>query len=166
MSMQAVHQSQRHMTNWSDNRNHVLDSLLRSIVFVFIAKLVGVPPGQFVLIVVLTQLVESYSHGNIRLSFGKLGDRFIVSPKFHRYHHSIEYSESTAGPAKGHNFTVLFPLWDILFKTARFDTPYAKTGIHDQMPEGGARDYGRGFWAQQWLGLRRLLGSQSAGFPK
>jgi hypothetical protein len=54
----------------------------------------------------------------------------------------------------------------MLFKTARFDTPYAKTGIHDQMPEGGGRDYGRGFWAQQWLGLRRLLGSQSAGFPK
>jgi sterol desaturase/sphingolipid hydroxylase (fatty acid hydroxylase superfamily) len=164
-SLHAVHHSQRQMTMWSDNRNHLLDSVLRSIVFVFIAKLVGVPPGQFVLIVVLTQLVESYSHGNIRLSFGKLGNWLIVSPKFHRYHHSIEYSESSAGPAKGHNFAVLFPLWDILFKTARFDTPYAKTGIHDQLPADGGRDYGRGFWAQQWLGLRRLFGSQTAGFP-
>ncbi|MCX7223212.1 MAG: fatty acid hydroxylase, partial [Burkholderiales bacterium] len=52
-----------------------------------------------------------------------------------------------------------------LFKTARFATPYAKTGIHDQLPQDGGRDYGRGFWAQQWLGLRRLLGSHTAGFP-
>ena len=27
-----------------------------------------------------------------------------------------------------------------------------------QQPEAGARDYGRGFWSQQWLGLKRLAG--------
>ena len=25
-------------------------------------------------------------------------------------------------------------------------------------PEGASRDYGRGFWSQQWLGFKRLLG--------
>lgn len=163
-SLHAVHHSQRQMTMWSDNRNHLLDSVLRSTVFVLVAKLIGVPPGQFVLIVVLTQLVESYSHANIRLSFGKIGERFLVSPKFHRYHHSIEYNESTAGPARGHNFAVLFPIWDILFGTARFNTGYAKTGIHDQEPEAGSRDYGRSFLSQQWLGLKRMFGSKTAGF--
>jgi len=163
-SLHAVHHSQRQMTMWSDNRNHLLDSVLRSTVFVLVAKLIGVPPGQFILIVVLTQLVESYSHANIRLSFGKIGERFLVSPKFHRYHHSIEYNESTAGPARGHNFAVLFPIWDILFGTARFNTGYAKTGIHDQEPEAGSRDYGRSFLSQQWLGLRRMFGSKTAGF--
>jgi len=102
-----------------------------------VSKLIGVPPGQFILIVVLSQLVESYSHANIRMSFGKIGERLLVSPKFHRYHHSIEYDESTAGPAHGHNFAVLFPIWDILFGTARYNTGYAKTGIHDQEPAGG-----------------------------
>jgi sterol desaturase/sphingolipid hydroxylase (fatty acid hydroxylase superfamily) len=163
-SLHAVHHSQRQMTMWSDNRNHLLDSVLRSTVFVLVAKLIGVPPGQFVLIVVLTQLVESYSHANIRMSFGKLGERVLVSPKFHRYHHSIEYNESTAGPARGHNFAVLFPIWDILFGTARYNTGYAKTGIHDQEPEGGNRDYGRSFLSQQWLGLKRMFGSKTAGF--
>jgi sterol desaturase/sphingolipid hydroxylase (fatty acid hydroxylase superfamily) len=152
------------MTMWSDNRNHLLDSVLRSTVFVLVAKMIGVPPGQFILIVVLTQLVESYSHANIRISFGKIGERFLVSPKFHRYHHSIEYNESTAGPARGHNFAVLFPIWDILFGTARFNTGYAKTGIHDQEPEAGSRDYGRSFLSQQWLGLKRMFGSKTAGF--
>ena len=32
------------------------------------------------------------------------------------------------------------------------------TGIRDQLPEQGGRDYGQGFWAQQWLGLKRLAG--------
>lgn len=163
-SLHAVHHSQRQMTMWSDNRNHILDSVLRSTVFVLVSKLIGVPPGQFILIVVLSQLVESYSHANIRMSFGKIGGRLLVSPKFHRYHHSIEYDESTAGRAHGHNFSVLFPIWDILFGTARYNTDYVKTGIHDQEPEGGNRDYGRSFLSQQWLGLRRMLGSKTAGF--
>ena len=30
------------------------------------------------------------------------------------------------------------------------------TGIRDQVESN--RDYGSGFWAQQWLGLKRLVG--------
>jgi hypothetical protein len=49
-------------------------------------------------------------------------------------------------------------VWDILFKTARFETAYPPTGIHDQLPEAGGRDYGRGFIAQQVLGIKRMFG--------
>jgi hypothetical protein len=38
----------------------------------------------------------------------------------------------------GHNFAVLFPLWDLLFGTARFDGRYEPTGIRDQLPEPAA----------------------------
>ena len=162
--LHSVHHSQRQMTMWSDNRNHLLDSLLRDVVLVVVAQLIGVKPAQFVLIVVLTQLVESFSHANVKMCFGKWGDRLLVSPKFHRFHHSLAYDESTAGPAKGHNFAVLFPVWDIVFRTAKFDTGYVPTGVHDQQPEAGGRDYGRGFWAQQKLGIQRMLGSKTAGF--
>jgi sterol desaturase/sphingolipid hydroxylase (fatty acid hydroxylase superfamily) len=162
--LHSVHHSQRQMTMWSDNRNHLLDSLLRDTVLVLVAQLIGVKPGQFVLIVVFTQLIESFSHANVRMCFGKWGDRLLVSPKFHRFHHSLAYDESTAGPAKGHNFSVLFPIWDIVFRTAKFDTVYVPTGVHDQQPEAGGRDYGRGFWAQQKLGIQRMLGSKTAGF--
>jgi sterol desaturase/sphingolipid hydroxylase (fatty acid hydroxylase superfamily) len=58
------------------------------------------------------------------------------------------------GPG-GANFAVLFPVWDVLFGTARFDDVYGPTGLRDQ---AAGRDYGRGFWAQQWLGLKRLAG--------
>jgi sterol desaturase/sphingolipid hydroxylase (fatty acid hydroxylase superfamily) len=158
--LHSVHHSQRQMTLWSDNRNHVLDSVFHDAMLVILSQLVGVAPAQFVLIVVFTQLVESLSHANVRMSFGYWGDRILVSPMFHRFHHSIEYDESTAGPAHGHNFAVLFPVWDILFGTARFNTGYAPTGIYDQLPEAGARDYGKGFIAQQVLGLRRMLSNR------
>lgn len=156
-ALHAVHHSQRQMTMWSDNRNHLLDSALRDSVMVFVSLVIGVQPGQFVLIVIFTQLIESFSHANIRLHFGRWGDRLLVSPRYHRKHHSIEYNESTAGAAKGHNFAVLFPVWDLIFGTASFDSAYSPTGIHDQLPDAGSHDYGRGFLAQQWLGLRRMF---------
>lgn len=156
-ALHAVHHSQRQMTMWSDNRNHLLDDLIRSSVLVFVSYLLGVPPGQFVLIVVITQILESLSHANVRLSFGRWGERLLVSPRFHRQHHALEFDASHAGPAGGYNFAVLFPVWDILFGTARFDGQYAPTGIHDQAVEAGGRDYGQSFWAQQRLALKDFL---------
>ena len=155
--LHALHHSQRQMTMWSDNRNHLLDDVLRDSAFVVVALLVGIPPGQFVAVVVLTQLMESLSHANVRLSFGAVLGRCFVSPRFHRLHHAVGMGHESAGKGGlgGHNFAVLFPVWDLLFGTARFDDQYEPTGIHDQLQ---GRDYGRGFWAQQWLGLRRLAG--------
>ena len=154
--LHAVHHSQRQMTLWSDNRNHLLDDLLRDSTFVLLALVVGVAPGQFVAIVALTQLLESLSHANVRLGFGPLR-WLLVSPRFHRLHHAVGLGHESAGSGSlgGHNFAVLFPFWDMLFGSARFDDALQPTGIRDQL---AGRDYGRGFWAQQWQGIQRLRG--------
>jgi sterol desaturase/sphingolipid hydroxylase (fatty acid hydroxylase superfamily) len=160
-ALHALHHSQQQMTRWSDNRNHLLDDVIRDVVMVAVALLLGVGPGQFVAIVVLTQLVESLSHANVRLSFGPVLGRLVVSPAYHRLHHAIGIGHESAagrGTLGGCNFAVLFPVWDLLFRTASFDFRYEATGIRDQLPEEGGRDYGRGFWRQQWLGLKRLAG--------
>jgi sterol desaturase/sphingolipid hydroxylase (fatty acid hydroxylase superfamily) len=156
--LHALHHSQRQMTMWSDNRNHLLDDLIRDSAFVLVALLVGIAPAQFVAVVALTQLMESLAHANLRMDFGPFG-RLLVSPRFHRLHHAIGIGHESHGPGSlgGHNFAVLFPVWDMLFRTARWNDPVEPTGIRDQL-EG--RDYGRGFWAQQWLGLKRLVGAR------
>ncbi|MBP6765090.1 MAG: sterol desaturase family protein [Rubrivivax sp.] len=155
--LHALHHSQRQMTMWSDNRNHLLDDVLRDSAFVGVGLLVGIPPGQFVAVVALGQLMESLSHANVRLSFGPVLGKLLVSPRFHRLHHAVGlgHESSGAGSLGGVNLAVLFPVWDMLFGTARFEDRYEPTGIRDQW-EG--RDYGRGFWAQQRLGVARLLG--------
>ncbi|MDB5890913.1 MAG: hypothetical protein JWP47_1744, partial [Polaromonas sp.] len=56
----------------------------------------------------------------------------------------------------GSNFGVLLPWWDMLFGTANFELRYDPTGIRDQVENH--RDYGRGFWSQQWIGVKRLVG--------
>jgi sterol desaturase/sphingolipid hydroxylase (fatty acid hydroxylase superfamily) len=146
------------MTMWSDNRNHLLDDVIHDSLLVLLAMAIGVAPGQFVAIVAITQLSESLQHANVRLSFGRWGERLWVSPRFHRLHHSIGIGHETAGAGTlgGHNFGVLLPWWDMLFGTANFEHRYDPTGIRDQVEQG--RDYGRGFWQQQWLGLKRLAG--------
>ncbi len=156
--LHSLHHSQRQMTMWSDNRNHLLDDVLKDVIFVVVAQLIGIAPGQFVAIVAFTQLSESFQHANLRLWFGRVGERLWVSPRFHRLHHSIGIGHESAGKQTlgGHNFGVLLPWWDMLFGTANFELRFDPTGVRDQVEQG--RDYGHGFWAQQWLGLKRLAG--------
>jgi sterol desaturase/sphingolipid hydroxylase (fatty acid hydroxylase superfamily) len=157
-SLHALHHSQRQMTMWTDNRNHLLDSILVDFLIVVAAQLIGVPPSQFIAIVAFTQLSESFQHSNLKLWFGQIGERLWISPRFHRLHHSIGIGHETSGKNTlgGHNFGVLLPWWDMLFGTANFELRYDATGVRDQVEQG--RDYGAGFWAQQWLGLKRLVG--------
>lgn len=151
-ALHSLHHSQQQLTFWSDDRNHLLDDLIAGFWSAGVALLIGIPPGQFILIVIATRMVESLSHANIRLSFGAWGERLLVSPRFHRIHHAIGTGHE--GTYQGCNFSILFPLWDMLFGTANFDHAFPATGISDQL-EG--RDYGRGFIAQQVLGVKRLL---------
>ncbi|SDM83076.1 sterol desaturase family protein [Polaromonas sp. JS666] len=158
--LHSLHHAQRQMTMWSDNRNHLLDDILVDSIVVVVAQLIGVPPGQFIAIVAFTQLSESFQHANVRIWFGRIGERLWVSPRFHRLHHSIGIGHETVKAQRtvlgGHNFGVLLPWWDVLFGTANFEQRYDPTGVRDQVEAN--RDYGKGFWSQQWIGLKRLFG--------
>ena len=157
-ALHSLHHSQRQMTMWTDNRNHLLDDVLRSLIFVVLAIVIGVAPGQFVALVAISQLSENFQHANLRLWFGRMGERLWVSPRFHRLHHSIGVGHETAGQGTlgGYNFGVLLPWWDMLFRTANFELRFDATGVRDQVEQG--RDYGTGFWAQQVQGFKRLVG--------
>ncbi len=161
-ALHALHHSQRQMTQWTDNRNHLLDDVIVAVVWVLIAQIIGIAPSQFVAVVAITQLFENFQHANLRVSFGTLGERLWVSPRFHRLHHAIGLGHESqpqqgAQPAVlgGHNFGVLLPWWDAWFGTANFDSHFEATGIRDQVEEG--RDYGEGFWSQQYLGIKRFI---------
>lgn len=162
--LHALHHSQRQMTLWSDNRNHLLDDILVDVIVVVVAQGIGIAPSQFVAVVAITQLCENLQHANLRLWFGKVGERLLVSPRFHRMHHAIGIGHESHRGGKvvlgGCNFGVLFPWWDMLFRTANFELRYEPTGVRDQIELGV--DYGKGFWAQQWLGVCRLFGKSRA----
>jgi sterol desaturase/sphingolipid hydroxylase (fatty acid hydroxylase superfamily) len=139
------------MSFWADDRNHLLDEVIAGLWFAAVALVIGVPPEQFVLAVMLTRFVESLSHANVRLDFGAIGERLLVSPRFHRTHHGVGVGHE--GARYGCNFATLFPVWDIVFGTANFTYRGVATGISDQLT---GKDYGDSFLAQQWLGLKRM----------
>ncbi|MET3134077.1 sterol desaturase/sphingolipid hydroxylase (fatty acid hydroxylase superfamily) [Oxalobacteraceae bacterium GrIS 1.11] len=164
--LHSLHHSQQNLNLWSDDRNHVLDDLMRDSYMGLIALGIGVPPGQYILLVSVTRIAQSLQHANVRLHFGRLGERLLVSPRYHRTHHAIGVGHEARGrrAVNGCNFGVLLPIWDMLFGTAHFSAEFAATGVRDQLPHtscGGimvpGRDYGRGFWRQQWLGLKRMI---------
>ncbi|WP_373681832.1 sterol desaturase family protein [Paraburkholderia caballeronis] len=159
--LHAVHHSQRRMSLWCDDRNHLLDVLLQACVFSSIALVIGVPPAQFVVLVALTNFVQSVQHANIRVHFGRIGERLVVSPAFHRRHHAIGFGRDglSGGLSYGCNFGVLFPWWDMLFGSASWNRAAEPTGIPDQLD--GVR-YGDGFWAQHALAFVRIARRLSA----
>ncbi|MFC7611825.1 sterol desaturase family protein [Teichococcus aestuarii] len=114
-ALHSIHHAQRQMTFWTDDRNHILDDVIGAVWFGGIALLIGVPPGHFPIVVLVLRLAEALSHANVRLSFGRVGERLLVSPRFHRLHHS-----ELAPGEEGRNYGVLLPVWDWMFGTADF----------------------------------------------
>ncbi len=159
-ALHAVHHSQRQLTLWADDRNHVLDGFIQAAWLAVLALAIGVPGGQFVAVVLAMRLLESLAHANVRFGFGAIGDRLLVSPRYHRLHHAVGLGHE--GRHGGCNFATLFPLWDMLFGTANFTRAYPATGIRDQL--AGA-DYGAGFWDQQLKGLARSWAALRRGAP-
>jgi sterol desaturase/sphingolipid hydroxylase (fatty acid hydroxylase superfamily) len=164
--LHSLHHAQRQMTVWSDNRNHLLDDLIVDSLLVLAAQMIGVAPGQFVAFVAFTQLSESFQHANLKLWFGSVGERLWVSPRFHRLHHAIgighestplEAAATSANRAPsgarapvgailgGHNFGVLLPWWDSLFRTA-------VTRWSRGVTTGGAFGTSSGWASNAWLG--------------
>jgi sterol desaturase/sphingolipid hydroxylase (fatty acid hydroxylase superfamily) len=146
-SLHSLHHAQRQMTFWSDDRNHLLDDLIAFIWFGVIALAIGVPPLQFPVLVLVLRFLESLSHANARMSFGWLGDRVLVSPRFHRAHHGV-----LAAGQRSCNYGAVLPWWDMLFRTADFSRDYVRTGD----PSGDEALATGTYWQQQWSGLRRL----------
>jgi sterol desaturase/sphingolipid hydroxylase (fatty acid hydroxylase superfamily) len=143
-ALHSLHHSQRRMTVWTDDRNHILDDFLVTLVLVVFAQFVGVQPDDFVLILIVGRLIESWSHANIDISFGRIGEKLIVGPRFHRLHHAL--ASPSERHIQDHNFAPVFPVWDILFGTAIYDGKHRPTGVDDAVVDA---DNGRGWIGQQ-----------------
>lgn len=121
----AVHHSPADLNVFSDSRQHLLDRLmLPFFVFIFL-RMLGIEFTPAVWVTVLLDWHSRIVHSNLRTNFGPL-KFLIVSPQYHRVHHSIESRHRDV------NLSAWFTIWDRLFGTisANYDE-YPTTGIHD-----------------------------------
>lgn len=155
--LHSLHHSQRQLSCWSNDRDHYLDDLLEVLVLGGVSAVIGIAPVEYAALVLLGQLIENFSHANVRIYFGPILDKILVDPKYHRLHHM------RADPARpgvhNCNFALVFPLWDILFGTARYNEPLHPCGVDDPNIDA---DNALGLAGQQVAGLRRF----AAGFRR
>lgn len=151
-ALHSLHHSQRRVTVWSDDRNHILDQTLATLVLAIFSQLVGVQPSEYVGILLIGRLIESWSHANVDMGFGWLGDRLLVGPRFHRIHHALASAQEIH--IHDSNFAPVFPIWDILLGTAVYDRRRRATGVDDPVIDA---DNGRGWIAQQVMVFGRFL---------
>jgi sterol desaturase/sphingolipid hydroxylase (fatty acid hydroxylase superfamily) len=149
-ALHALHHAQRQMSFWSDDRNHIFDDLISFLWFFIIGVAIGIPPLQFPLLILFLRFMESFSHANIRLSFGPVGERLLISPRFHRLHHAMKAAGRTSC-----NYGAVFPFWDMMFGTADFADTYLPTG-DARAPEALATG---SYFAQQWAGAKLFSAS-------
>lgn len=87
--------------------------------------LIGVTPGAFQIWQTLLFMSIFFHHSNIRLprDFEEKLQKFIVTPRLHGIHHSIEETEMNSNWSSG------LSVWDQLHRTFRNDVPQEKIKI-------------------------------------
>lgn len=153
-ALHSLHHSQRHLSCWSNDRDHYLDDLFEALILAGAGVLLGTSPTDYALLILIFALVENLSHANLRLPAVPVLDKLLVGPSYHRLHHMRVDPERPN--LHNCNFALVFPVWDIVFRTSLYGEPLRPTGVGDPMVE---IDNQRGIVRQQWGALRRFAGA-------
>jgi sterol desaturase/sphingolipid hydroxylase (fatty acid hydroxylase superfamily) len=133
----CIHHTAAELTPFTKFRVHWLDMTVFGTVKFLPMMALGMPATLWMPILPLGFL-QILSHFDLPWTYGPLG-RFLVSPGFHRMHHS-------ADPAQCHtNFGIIFSCWDYIFGTAaaKVEAPvaYGLPPGSDPVPEGFVRQF-------------------------
>jgi sterol desaturase/sphingolipid hydroxylase (fatty acid hydroxylase superfamily) len=107
----AIHHMPTRLHMLKAGRHHVLYFLLRGLIVWTPLLLLGAPPELIVWQFVAVAITGNVAHANIDLRIPRFMQRLLVTPQFHRIHHSADMKEGNS------NFGVMLPVWDRLFGT-------------------------------------------------
>jgi sterol desaturase/sphingolipid hydroxylase (fatty acid hydroxylase superfamily) len=107
----SVHHSQREMTALANFRFHAGDVFVRGLAQFVPGLLLGIPLWVWLPTVWIQVALDGLAHSGLGWSYGPVG-RVLVSPRFHRVHHSADLAH------RDRNFGMTYSFWDRLFGTA------------------------------------------------
>ncbi len=121
----AVHHSQENLNPLSDNRQHIVETIVVFAVTYVPGVALGLTSADALKLGFANLYFSAWLHTNLRTNLGPLR-HVLASPQFHRVHHSTSPEHFNT------NYATVFPIWDVLFHTRHKDVnSYPKTGIHD-----------------------------------
>ena len=92
-------------------RHHVFSFLLRGLIVWVPLLLIGTPPQLIVWQIIAVLVTGNIDHANIDFRIPTFAHRLLVTPQFHRIHHSADARQGNS------NDGVMLPIWDLLFST-------------------------------------------------
>jgi|CXWL01.1.fsa_nt_gi sterol desaturase/sphingolipid hydroxylase (fatty acid hydroxylase superfamily) len=111
----TIHHSQQQLNPLTTRRNHVGEKLIELFSVGWIPLVVmGSPTEVWVAVYLVDSVWVYFIHSNLRISWGPF-KYVLVSPLYHRLHHSVEPRHVDK------NFANRFVIWDLLSGTADFD---------------------------------------------
>jgi sterol desaturase/sphingolipid hydroxylase (fatty acid hydroxylase superfamily) len=153
-ALHSMHHSQRQMSCWTNDRGSLVDGFIQSMILATVGLLIGVDPDQFAWLMLIGELVQNFSHTNVRLGFGRVFDRIFVAPKFHRLHHMlVDPDRPTLHVC---NYGQVLSIWDVLFGTALYGMAPRPTGVGDPVVDA---DNNYGLVGLHWAALKRFWGA-------
>jgi len=140
--LHAVHHSDVDFDCTTGFRFHPLEGLFTSAIMLMVIASVGIPPLAVALYVTWLGLQNLYGHANAQFPtrIEKVLRWLVVTPDMHRVHHSTRIEESN------HNFGIILPWWDRLFRTYQADPLLGHEGMQIGLD-----------WRRQEGGLPELL---------
>jgi len=122
----AVHHSQKEINIFTEDRAHIIDLLVGSLLTFIPFFIFDVSNLYAVMVIGIYKPIHNrFIHANLKINLGWLG-LLLTSPQFHRVHHSIDPAQADK------NFGVYFSIFDLLFGTACPSRDiYPQTGIAD-----------------------------------
>ena len=127
-----LHHSDQNMDSLTTFLHHPFELLTSFIVTIALAAIFDVPVIVLVIYGLIVGFHSAFTHFNILLPerTAKVLKFVLVTPNFHKTHHSININEGNT------NFGILFVFWDYLFKTvchkSNSELEFLTTGIDSQ----------------------------------
>ena len=131
----AIHHSSQTMDWLASGRMHLFEIVfLRGFTVIPMIILGFTEPAVYAYLI-FVYLLSSFVHSNLRVRFGPI-DRWVITPRFHHWHHGIEREAIDV------NFAVHFPFLDRIFGTYYFPADGrwpGGYGISHPVPKGFLR---------------------------
>lgn len=135
--LHAIHHSPVRLSTVKAGRHHLFYFWARGLIAWLPLMILGAPAEIIPWQLVALATTGFLSHANVDFRFPRWVHRVLVTPPYHRIHHSIDTREGNS------NFAVVLPIWDILFGTFVDPTRVAVPNVgmaNDPIP--------RSFWRE------------------
>jgi sterol desaturase/sphingolipid hydroxylase (fatty acid hydroxylase superfamily) len=156
--MHSLHHSDPEVSAATGGRNYWFENVLKGLILYPASGLVFALNPAILGCYVLVRMLDMFQHMNVRIHYGPLAG-WIVSPQYHRLHHSREQRHFDR------NFAPYLAVWDRIFGTQYLPGPdeYPPTGL--ETGEAPASVGEMLLWLARRQRRERSVGVPSAASP-